>query len=321
MADETEQSKTELLATARDEMREGMRAAFGGAQDEPKPKAKTIARGLEVDDGERDEETDAPAPRREDRTPSKPQPANDDGKWKALRRKEKAERERVATESARLAEREKALADKEKAAEELKELKDLATKSPYELAKRLGMSIEQLAEEVTSSDSPEAKIKALEKRLAEKDERQTAAQREEAERAKDTAERQFVAQIRGSEKDFPESQDLSDRQLVEAGYEAARDIQAHLDRIGAYRQPTRYEVLREVEAREAAKTAKKLARHKARTAPAEEQEEIEEPPAPAPARRERTRVERREPEEDKPYRRQDTVNAFVEGFKRIGRAG
>jgi len=224
------------------------------------------------------------------------EPAKPDGteKYRGIaRRAARAQKKVEARMSELRAEEQRIGLTREERAEldALREIKGLVGKSPREVIRRLGIDINALTEQILAEDTPEERarqaarveIEAAEKQRREAEEKQRA---EHARAAAEHERRAFLTEAADPEK-YPflaEKDDTSGRVVlalpgpafVAASIEIGREIHAELQRLDAAhpgqgwdRLPTNEEILREYNAREAKRFAKRGAGVPSSTTPGE----------------------------------------------------
>jgi hypothetical protein len=182
-----------------------------------------------------------------------------------LRKLDRARQELSAREEkVRLAEAERAeLAEK-------RELEQLRKDDPAAYIERTGLDVDKATQKWLASGRPEAKVDALAARLdAEKAEREAERKASEAGTVKARiaeAEKTFVAALSEKAEEYPAIADMDPGELFASGngpaYQVAREIKAEMDRMGyaSDAQPTDEQIMRELNAREEARIAKRAER-------------------------------------------------------------
>ena len=182
-----------------------------------------------------------------------------------LRKLERAAKDLEAREKAA------ALAAQERAElEEARALAKLQREDPAAFAEKTGLDIDRMTTSWLEKTKPDAKLSALEKRLdAEKAEREKSGETARAAETRariEAAEKTFISALAEKAEDYPAIADLEPHELFDGGrglaYQVSREIKAEMDRLGypADKVPSDEQIMRELNAREEAKLAKRAAR-------------------------------------------------------------
>ena len=216
-----------------------------------------------------DDETPAEEPRAEAEKP-------DAGRYQATGRRGARELRKLERARKELDERAKSLTLAEQERAELKEkreLEQLRKDDPAAYAERVGLDVDKMTTTWLEKSKPESKLTDLEKRLdAEKAEREAEKVAREQGSVKAriaTAEKLFAETLAEKAEDYPAIADMDPGELFAGGptghgvaYVVSREIKAEMDRLGypADKYPTDEQILKELNAREEAKIAKRAER-------------------------------------------------------------
>ena len=216
-----------------------------------------------------DDETPADEPKAEAEKP-------DAGRYQATGRRGARELRKLERARKELDERAKSLTLAEQERAELKEkreLEQLRKDDPAAYAERVGLDVDKMTTTWLEKSKPESKLTDLEKRLdAEKAEREAEKVAREQGSVKAriaTAEKIFAETLAEKAEDYPAIADMDPGELFAGGptghgvaYVVSREIKAEMDRLGypADKYPTDEQILKELNAREEAKIAKRAER-------------------------------------------------------------
>lgn len=271
MSDETKTEPTYDTAQAKAETSALLTEAATKATEEARANAP-------ADDGASEREESAKA-----------QPRDPNGKFKALARKEHRAKKRQEERERDLSAREQRAAVSEqdrKDLEELRAIRAAAAESPYEVAKKLGIDVNRLTDQILTEGKPEAELAKLradiDRDRKQREDRETQAQHAARVAALRGEEERFCQEASADE--YPALDGANASTLLQEAYAVGKEITEVLASQGARRHATNKEILAELNARHAArleKVAAKMgyaksgapAKHGARTVTARDSQE------------------------------------------------